>query len=146
LLPSRPNRTVGWLHNGGNGDLVRAVNKYRVDVDLASFRMTVVDGDKPVGEWTVGIGKPAAPTPTGRTFIMASIQETVARYSPVILPLGTHSETHETYGGGPGTVAFHGWPDQSPFGKAGSDGCIRVPPDALNVLTTLPLGTVVVVR
>jgi lipoprotein-anchoring transpeptidase ErfK/SrfK len=145
LLPSRPNGSVGWLHSAGAGQ-ERAANVYRVEVDLAAFRLTILDNGKPAGQWTVGIGKPAAPTPSGRTYIMASIEETVAKYSPVILPLGSHSETHETYGGGPGTVAFHGWPDRTPFGQASSDGCIRVPPDALQALAALPIGTIVVVR
>jgi lipoprotein-anchoring transpeptidase ErfK/SrfK len=63
----------------------------------------------------------------------------------VILPLGTHSDTLDTYGGGPGTVALHTWPDASVFGTAASHGCIRVPPDALDQLTQVPLGTLVLI-
>ncbi|QFZ24875.1 murein L,D-transpeptidase [Saccharothrix syringae] len=145
LLPSRPNRSTGWVHTGGD-DFERAENDYLVTVDLAAFRMEVVERGRSIGQWTVGTGSAEHPTPTGRTYIMASIKETVTTFSPYVLPLGAHSDTHETFGGGPGTVALHGWPDDTPFGTATSDGCVRVPDDALDLLLTLPLGTVVIVK
>ena len=49
----------------------------------------------------------------------------------------------ESFGGGPGTVAFHTWPDPDVFGRAVSHGCIRVPADALERLMDVPLGTLV---
>ncbi|MEU4802174.1 L,D-transpeptidase [Actinosynnema sp. NPDC023587] len=145
LLPVRPNRSSGWVFTG-SGDFERAENDFLVTVDLAAFRLDVSEKGRSRGTWTVGTGKPEYPTPTGRTYLMASIRETVTTFSPHILPLGAHSDSHETFGGGPGTVALHGWPDASPFGVAGSDGCIRVPDDALDLLLTLPLGTVVIVK
>ncbi len=63
----------------------------------------------------------------------------------MILPLGTHSPTLDSYGGGPGTVAIHTWPTDEGFGEAVSDGCIRVPADALDTLTEVPLGTLVTI-
>ncbi len=145
LLPVRPNRSSGWVFTGAD-DFERAENDYLVTVDLAAFRLEVSEKDRKVGAWTVGTGKPEYPTPTGRTYILASLKETVTEFSPYILPLGAHSDSHETFGGGPGTVALHGWPDATPFGVAGSDGCIRVPNDALDLLLTLPLATVVIVK
>ncbi|MCP2333758.1 L,D-transpeptidase [Actinoalloteichus caeruleus] len=144
LLPSRPNGSTGWLH--ADDDLEEAGNDFLVTVDLADFALTVTREGEEIGRWTVGVGSAEAPTPTGRTFVMASIQETVTDFSPYTLPLGAHSDTHQTYAGGPGTVAIHGWPDETPFGTETSDGCVRVPDDALDLLITLPLGTVVLVR
>ena len=66
-------------------------------------------------------------------------------FSPVILPVGSHSPTLDTYGGGPGTVAFHTWPTDDTYGTAVSNGCIRVPPDALEQLVQVPLGTLVMI-
>ena len=66
-------------------------------------------------------------------------------YSPVVLPLGTHSPTHDTYGGGPGTVAIHTWPNADVYGQAISNGSILVPQDALDQLVEVPLGTVVII-
>lgn len=145
LLPSRPNNSAGWvLFDPAAVEVART--PYEVDVDIDARRLVITENGRNVGGWTVGVGKPASPTPRGRTFIMASIKETVTHFSPIILPLGTHSETFDTYGGGPGTVALHGWPDRSVFGHAASDGCVRVPADALRQLTSLPLGTLVLLR
>jgi lipoprotein-anchoring transpeptidase ErfK/SrfK len=56
-----------------------------------------------------------------------------------------HSPTLPNFGGGSGTVAIHTWPDASAFGAASSNGCIRVPGDALKKLAKVPLGTLVII-
>lgn len=142
LLPSRPNGSTGWLAADG---LDRAVSPYLVRVHLRSMRMELFFEGEPVGEWSVGIGKDSAPTPPGRTFLLGSFTDDLQDYSPVILPLGTHSSTLDTFGGGPGTVAIHTWPTDEVYGTKSSDGCIRVPPDALDKLTEVPLGTLVLI-
>lgn len=145
LLPSRPNGATGWVRPEP-GEAEKARTPYEVDVDVDARRMVVRESGAEIGSWTVGVGGDGTPTPRGRSYVMASIEETVTKFSPIILPLGTHSETLTSYGGGPGTVALHGWPDPSVFGTASSDGCVRVPDDALELLTTLPLGTLVLLR
>ncbi|WP_199429982.1 L,D-transpeptidase family protein [Qaidamihabitans albus] len=142
LLPSRPNGASGWINTAGDA-VESATNDYLVNVDLDGYSLEIVKDGAPVGEWTIGIGKPEHPTPTGRAFIIASIKETVNDYSPIVLPLSSHSDSHETFGGGPGTVGIHTWPDNSFVGQANSDGCIRVTEEALNELVKLPLGTIV---
>lgn len=142
LLPSRPNGSTGWVRAA---DVHMASTPYVVRVHLRSFRMELVDNGTVVGSWTVGTGKAAAPTPSGRTFLLGALTDARQHYSPVILPLGTHSPTHDTFGGGPGTVAIHTWPTAKVFGTASSDGCIRVPSDALDRLTEVPLGTLVMI-
>ncbi|MGH3933233.1 MAG: L,D-transpeptidase family protein [Pseudonocardiaceae bacterium] len=142
LLPSRPNGSVGWLPTDG---LDRAVTPYLVRVHLQSFKMELFREGALLGKWTIGIGKKSAPTPLGRTFLLGSFSDRKQRYSPVILPLGSHSPTLDTFGGGPGTVAIHTWPTDDVFGTRSSDGCIRVPNDALDQLTEVPLGTLVLV-
>ncbi|MFR9729050.1 L,D-transpeptidase [Saccharopolyspora sp. MS10] len=143
LLPSRPNSGTGWIRVRPTDPVSQARTPYRIDVDVDARRLVVWQGEQEIGSWTVGVGKEQSPTPRGRTYLMAAIEETVTEFSPIILPLGTHSETFNSYGGGPGTVALHGWPTADVFGKAASDGCVRVPPDALQLLSTLPLGTIV---
>ncbi|GLZ28200.1 hypothetical protein Lesp02_03900 [Lentzea sp. NBRC 105346] len=144
LLPARPNNSTAWL--AMTDALTLARTPYQIKVDRAAFRLTLMRDGQQVAQWTVGIGKPSAITPPGRTFILASIKDQQQSWSPVVLPLGAHSDTHLTYGGGPGTVAVHTWPTDV-YGQASSDGCIRVPPDALNLLSTeVPLGTPVLIR
>ncbi|UJW30904.1 L,D-transpeptidase [Saccharothrix sp. AJ9571] len=144
LLPTRPNGATGWLHATPE-NVESAQNDFQVDVDLAEFRLEILESGKPTGSWSIGIGKPEHPTPTGRAFILASIAESVNTYSPIVLPLSSHSDSHETFGGGPGTVGLHTWPDDSFVGKATSDGCLRVTREALDRLVELPLGTVVLI-
>jgi len=144
LLPTRPNRSTGWIYLGGVG-LQIAYSPYRVQINLATRRLTILDDGHRLGSWTVADGAASTPTPTGRTFLLASMAPRQPTYSPLILPLGAHSDTLTSYGGGPGTVALHGWPDAAVFGHAVSHGCVRVPPAALRVLSRIPLGSPVTI-
>jgi hypothetical protein len=144
LLPTRPNRSTGWIYLGGGG-LQTAYTSYQVDINLAAYRLTILDAGRSLGTWTVAEGAPGTRTPTGRTFVLASLVPLQPTYSPLILPLGTHSKTLTTFGGGPGTVGLHGWPDPAVFGHAVSHGCVRVPAAALRALSRVPLGSSVMI-
>jgi lipoprotein-anchoring transpeptidase ErfK/SrfK len=144
LLPTRPNRSTGWIYLRSGG-LRTAYSAYDVLINLAAYRMTVLDAGRSLGSWTVAVGAPGTPTPTGRTFVLASLAPVHPTYSPLILPLGLHSQTLTTFGGGPGTVGLHGWPDPAVFGHAVSHGCVRVPAAALRVLSRIPLGSSVMI-
>jgi hypothetical protein len=144
LLPSRPNRSTGWVYLGGGG-LLTAYSPYRILVTLSAYRLTVFDGRRSLGSWTIAVGAQGTPTPTGRTFVLASLAPVHPTYSPLIFPLGAHSDTLTSFGGGPGTVALHGWPDPAVFGHAVSHGCVRVPASALQVLSQVPLGSQVLI-
>jgi lipoprotein-anchoring transpeptidase ErfK/SrfK len=144
LLPTRPNRSTGWIYLGGGG-LQTAYTPYLIEINLAHFRLTIFDAGRSLGTWTVAQGAPGTPTPAGRTFVLALLAPQPVTYSPLILPLGTHSNTLTTYGGGPGTVGLHGWPDPSVFGHAVSHGCVRVPATALRALSRIPLGSPVMI-
>jgi lipoprotein-anchoring transpeptidase ErfK/SrfK len=144
LLPARPNQSAGWIYLGGGG-LQTAYTPYQVRISLATRQLTILDAGHSLGSWTVADGEAGTPTPTGRTFLLASLAPRQPTYSPLILPLGAHSDTLSTYGGGPGTVALHGWPDSAVFGHAASHGCVRVPAAALHALSRIPLGSPVII-
>jgi len=147
LLPSRPNRASGWLFTGGKAGLQLDTRRspYLVRINLGARTLSLSDGGKSLGSWTVAIGTKATPTPTGRTFLLALLAPVHPTYSPLILPLGLHSNTLTTFGGGPGTVGVHGWPDPAVFGHAVSHGCVRVPATALHILARVPLGSLFVI-
>jgi lipoprotein-anchoring transpeptidase ErfK/SrfK len=147
LLPSRPNRATGWIYTGGAHatQLDTRRSPYLVRIYVAARKLSVLLSGRSLGTWTVAVGEHGTPTPTGRTFIMALLAPTDPTYSPLILPLGFHSNTLTTFGGGPGTVGIHGWPDPSVFGRAVSHGCVRVPGAALTILSHAPLGTLVLI-
>ncbi|WP_233223937.1 L,D-transpeptidase [Amycolatopsis sp. CA-128772] len=149
LLPSRPNGSTGWLSTQDNSLRIRSTTD-RIVIDRTAFRLTLYRDHQQIGTWSVGVGTAAAPTPAGRTFVLASMTDAHQNFSPVIFPLGIHSTTFSTYGGGPGTTGIHGWPTTDVFGRPSSDGCIRVPADALATLTNpldpVPIGTPVLIR
>jgi len=143
LLPSKPNGSTGWIRAS---ELAEARSRFLVRVHLGERELELFEDDSLIGTWTVAIGAGSTPTPTGRTFVLGQIIDDQQPFSPVIMPLGSHSETLDSYGGGPGTVALHGWTDPSVFGKAISHGCVRVPDDALDLLRIVPIGTPVMVE
>jgi lipoprotein-anchoring transpeptidase ErfK/SrfK len=144
LLPSRPNRSTGWIHTE-EGGLRNTHSTYRVQVELAAHKLTVFDADRKLGSWSVAVGAPSTPTPRGRTFLLASVIPSHQTYSPLFLALGAHSGTLDTFAGGPATIALHGWPDRAVFGRDVSYGCVRVPPAALDLLSRIPLGNPVMI-
>ncbi|MFC9689024.1 L,D-transpeptidase [Kribbella sp. NPDC056951] len=140
LLPSKPNRSTGWMRDD---DLDRASSSYLIRVHTASRTIELFEKGKRLGAWKAGVGARKTPTPAGRTFLLGSIVDHKRSASPIVLPLGAHSPTLDTFGGGPGTVAIHGWPRADVFGAAISAGCVRVPKTALAKLQRVPLGTLV---
>jgi lipoprotein-anchoring transpeptidase ErfK/SrfK len=144
LLPDRPDRSTGWVP-AGNGSLQTARTPYLIKVNTGARRLTLDKDGTSQGTWPVAVGAPGTPTPAGRTFVLASLEPAQPTYSWLILPTGAHSDSLETYGGGPGTVGLHTWPDSSVFGHAVSHGCVRVPQAGLRKLSHVPLGTIVVI-
>lgn len=139
LLPSRPNHSSGWLYDSSH--LRTAHSPYRISVGLKRHKLAISKSGKQLGSWKVGVGSAKNPTPTGRTFLLASLAPPKPKYSRLILPLGAHSNSLSSFGGGPGTVALHGWPDAKVFGKNVSHGCVRTPKSALDPLSKIPLGS-----
>lgn len=146
LLPSRPNGATGWLKS--SSQLEHAKSKSVIKVDVDERKLTLLQDGEQVGSWTVAVGASKTPTPKVRTYLMASIIDAKqAKYTPIVFPLGAHSDTLDTFGGGPGTVAIHGWTtDSKVFGKAVTNGCIRIPTDGLEKLRSVPLGSLVLIQ
>ncbi|MDL4773201.1 MULTISPECIES: L,D-transpeptidase [Thermomonosporaceae] len=145
LLPSKPNQASGWI-SGKSAGLRTAHSPYVVKVEVGRRRLTLLKSGHQVGRWSVAVGGGRTPTPAGRTFLLANLAPEKRTPSPLVLPLGTHSATLDSFGGGPGTVALHGWPDSSVFGRAVTHGCVRVPPEALRELSRVPLGSLVYIK
>jgi lipoprotein-anchoring transpeptidase ErfK/SrfK len=147
LLPSRPNRATGWIFTDGTAGSQLEIrhSAYLIRIEIAARKLSVDEDGGSRGTWTVAVGAPGTPTPPGRTFLLALLAPPQPTYSPLILPLGVHSSVFSAFGGGPGTVGVHGWPDPSVFGHAVSNGCVRVPAAALHMLSGIPLGTLVLI-
>lgn len=145
LLPTRPNRSTGWIRS--DGVEVRRTTM-AVRVDLATRRLVVSDAGAVVLETPVAVGAPGTPTPTGTFFVVDELAtgSMSSSYGPFAFGLSAHSEVLTEFAGGDGQVGIHGTNDPSSIGNPVSNGCVRVPNEvAVRLNELLVLGTPVVV-
>src|SRR5947209_8334313 len=149
-------RTPGWLGvvatQAGNGHLAwirqDAASLSRVtwqlEVSLAARRLTVLEAGKAIERFTVAIGRPGAPTPTGRFAVTDRLTtgNPAGPYGCCILALSAHSP-HAIQGWtGGDRIAIHSTPDVASLGDAASHGCVRVTlAQGRWLLAHIPLGT-----
>jgi lipoprotein-anchoring transpeptidase ErfK/SrfK len=147
MLPRRPNGSTGWIQRD-QVDLVPLRN--RVEVDLSSRQLTLFELDRVVRRWPVTIGRPKAPTPTGRFFITVKLKPpAISRraYGAFALGLSGYSNKYDQFGTGDGQIALHGTLNPGSIGRTDSHGCVRLTNQAIIKLAAdLPLGTPVVIR
>ncbi len=143
---AEPSERVGrGGSTAGGGGVQKARSPYEVRVETAARTLTVHHSGRRLGSWKVRGRRAGRPPPTGRTFVLAAVSPTYSGYGALVLPLGAHSTTLDTFDDGPATVAMHGWQDQEIFGRPVSHGCIRLPDAALRVMSEVPLGTTVLI-
>jgi lipoprotein-anchoring transpeptidase ErfK/SrfK len=104
----------------------------------------VHDAGKVVQRYAVAIGRPDAPTPTGRFAVTDRLLtgDPAGPYGCCILALSAHSP-HAIQGWtGGDRIAIHSTPDAASIGQAASHGCVRVTMDEGRwLLAHIPLGT-----
>lgn len=144
LLPVRPNGTTGYLPADS---LDVTITPYRLEVDRASFELTLYKADGVVEIFPVGVGTGKTPTPVG-TFYLASLLEPPEPdtiYGSFAYGLSAHSETLDDWADG-GVVGLHGTNDPSSVGRSASHGCIRMRNrDIKKLVRILPLGAPIVI-
>jgi lipoprotein-anchoring transpeptidase ErfK/SrfK len=122
----------------------------QVEVDLSSRQLTLFELDRVVRRWPVTIGRPKAPTPTGRFFITVKLKPpAISRraYGAFALGLSGYSNKYDQFGTGDGQIALHGTLNPGSIGRTDSHGCVRLTNQAIIKLAAdLPLGTPVVIR
>jgi lipoprotein-anchoring transpeptidase ErfK/SrfK len=150
------NHVPGWLGvvstEGGNNRVAwiaqSAASLHRVPwelkVSLPARRLTVLKGGHVVARYTVAIGAPGAPTPTGRFAVTDRLQtgDPAGPYGCCILALSAKSP-HAIQGwSGGNRIAIHSTPESSSIGEPVSHGCVRVTlPEGRWLLAHIPLGT-----
>jgi lipoprotein-anchoring transpeptidase ErfK/SrfK len=140
-LPIRPNGSTAWIRAT---DVRVALVRYRVDVDLASHRLTVWRGDRRLRVSRIGVGRSLTPTPPGVYYITALLKQPnpTGMYGPYAFALSGHSTVLDEFAGGNGRIGIHGTNQPSGIGSDVSHGCIRVPNSVIRRLARqLPLGT-----
>jgi hypothetical protein len=140
LLPSRPNGSIGWVP-AGQIRIVPVTAAARVDL---SRRVLTLERDgRPVASFSVVVGAPGTPTPTGSFFVSLKLRppRLDPLYGSVALGLSAWSGVLDQFGTGDGQIALHGTADLSSLGSARSHGCIRLGERELGLLDRLlPLG------
>lgn len=141
LLPVRPNGATGWIEAD---DVELTVTGFRVEIDMSEFSFTVTEGGEELLAGPIGIGTSDTPTPPGEYYFTELLRppDPDGDYGAYAFGLSGHSETLETFAGGPGQLAVHGTNDESGLGGEVSHGCIRVSNDDISWMAErLPIGT-----
>lgn len=141
LLPVRPNGSTGWIETA---DVELTVTAFRVEIDMSEFSFTVVEGGEELRTGPIGIGTSDTPTPPGEYYFTELLEppDPDGAYGVYAFGLSGHSDTLESFAGGPGQLAVHGTDDESGLGGEVSHGCIRVSNEDITWMAErLPLGT-----
>lgn len=146
LLPVRPNGTTGWIHRS---DVTLSRNPFRIEIDIARYRLSVYKANAPWLTTTVAIGTGDTPTPVGRFYVTELLQppQEGGPYGPFAFGISGYSETLTNYAGGQGVIGIHGTNDPDSLGTDVSHGCVRMENGTIEELAgVLPLGTPVLIR
>ena len=140
LLPSRPNGSTGWIQ-------ASRVRSARTSISDPGSPLHEVDGGvsrRHVDRLLAGRHRHGQHAYAHRPGISVGRDQGPRQsFSPVILPLGTHWSTLDTYGGGPEpSPSIIGQPAEV-YGRAGQPRLHPGAPDALRTMQTVPLDTIV---
>ncbi|HUK78077.1 MAG TPA: L,D-transpeptidase [Thermoleophilia bacterium] len=143
-LPIRPNESRGWIKEGGVSVYTTTA---RIVIRLGARRLTVYLRGRPVAHFTVAVGMPQLPTPTGVYYINQKLRPTTSGGPFGVLALGISAFQPRLPSwplGGP--VAIHGTNQDYLIGQAVSHGCVRMHnADVLRVSALVPTGSPVVI-
>lgn len=142
-LDTRPNASTGWIRQQ---DAVVTETTYAIVISTCQRTLTLFQQGQPIYSTPVGVGRASSPTPLGPSFvdaIVATPRSQRSVYGPTVLITASHSNVYTEFDGGNGTVAIHGYPSDpaSTRGVASSHGCVRVSPQTISALSTIPVGS-----
>ncbi len=139
------NNRLGWIPLS---DTTLTRVRYEIKVSLSARRLTVLNAGRVVKRYTVAVGRPSAPTPTGRFAVTDRLKtgDPTGPYGCCILALSAVSP-HAIQGWvGGNRIAIHSTPDTSSIGLPVSHGCMRLTlAEGRWLLYHIPLGTPTVI-
>lgn len=124
LLPGRPNGHMGWISAGSTR---HGADGWRVAVSISRRQAVVYRLGRVARRFSVIVGAPSTPTPTGHFFVEEVLREP-GRFpgAPYALALSARSAVFQEFDGGPGQIALHGIENiGGTLGTAVSHGCVR---------------------
>jgi hypothetical protein len=138
-----PSGRDGWIDAGASG-VTLASTRVSIVIRLGARTLELRRDRRVVRRFTVGIGAPSSPTPTGRFAVTDKLRG--GAYSPAygccILALSAR-QTHLPAGWtGGDRIAIHGTNAPATIGRALSTGCVHADDAELRYLMArVPLGT-----
>jgi L,D-transpeptidase catalytic domain len=145
ISPLVGNERLGWIPRS-SASLGRVTWELRVS--LSARALEVVHDGRVDKRYTVAIGQPGAPTPTGRFAVTDRLltDDSSGPYGCCILALSARAP-HAIQGwSGGDRIAIHATPEDETIGEAVSHGCLRLTDaEARWLLSHIPLGTPVVI-
>ena len=139
-LPIRPNESHGWVREGSVAIFTTSA---RIVIDLSARRLTVYRRGDRLGGFSVAVGTPALPTPTGHYYINEKLRPPSPGGPYGVLAIGISAFQPRLPNwplGGP--VAIHGTNQPELIGQAVSHGCVRMhDKDVLKVSEWVPSGS-----
>ena len=143
--PLLPDGRLGWVKLDPSR-LRAGWTRYTIDVDLSSRAARLRLGERVLRSFTITVGAPASPTPTGRFAITDTFRGHLnpAYGCCALATTATQASLPSGWLGG-NRVAIHG--TTGPVGDAVSHGCIRAEnADVSALVDRVGLGTPVVIR
>jgi lipoprotein-anchoring transpeptidase ErfK/SrfK len=123
-LPQRPDGATGWISSAGTH---LHSDSWYIVVDRALRRASIYDHGRLVRQFSVIVGKPSTPTPSGHFFVAEILDLGYGIVTgPYALATSAYSNVYQEFEGGPGQVALHGIVGlYDAIGTASSHGCVR---------------------
>lgn len=145
ISPAAGNGKVGWIPQDA-ATLTRVPIELRVS--LSSHKLTVLESGKVIQQYTVAVGRPDAPTPTGRFDVTDRLLtgDPAGPYGCCVLALSAVAPHAISDWTGGDRVAIHSTTETSSIGFSVTHGCVRVTLDHGRwLLAHVPLGTPTVI-
>jgi lipoprotein-anchoring transpeptidase ErfK/SrfK len=139
------NNQVGWI-SASAVSLSRV--SWQLRVSLSARKLTVLDNGQVKQRYTVAIGAPDAPTPTGRFAVTDRLLtgDPAGPYGCCILALSAKAPHAIQDWSGGNRIAIHSTPETETIGEAVSHGCVRLTlAEGQWLINHIPLGTPAVI-
>lgn len=141
VSPLAGNARLGWIPRSA-ASLQRV--DWQIKVSLAARSVTVLHGGAVLKRYTVAIGQPAAPTPTGRFAVTDRLAtgDPSGPYGCCIIALSALAPHAIQNWSGGNRIAIHSTTDTGSIGQPVSHGCLRLTlPEGRWLMSHIPLGT-----
>lgn len=135
------NNRVGWIP-ASSATLSRVA--WELKASVSKRELTVFHNGKPIEHYSIAVGAPAAPTPTGRFAVTDRLTtgNATGPYGCCILALSAQAPHAIQDWSGGNRIAIHSTPETDSIGKPVSHGCMRLSlAHGRWLLSHIPLGT-----